>query len=569
MIDSQLPPNDPPLLPTTQNKSPPSDRVKSLAETVWTKLDRKATAIAEFTMRQYRKKRSTWVVGFVGFLLITLVLLFYIEAMAQGFEGIDQDEDSEDYDGDGYPTGQEKAFGTDPNWYMDYPGSPEFIDDGNWYTDSFSGNGTFSGRGEFTFDWLNNSIPEGQNQSDQQRNRWGIWWHHIYVNDLPDCIGNEPQLGNNEYWAGGCWVDNNTIRTIGRYISGNGTFTPESQWNGFSFGEYDSGFYVEPDLESDWIDEDKIDWDGSEEPNQGFDDDGDCLSLDDPWERDKNGDGIECNVLYVWENGELVDIKRDTNVDEDPDDSEFLKEGVHRAFLLGFGKFGYLFIMAIFIPLFLATGLIRDEQEEGTLHYLVGKPIARAEVLMYRLLGFIGLAWPYLFVLVFCTALVTGFFGPGESFYRFSDLGIWFGVFIAVCLTVLAYAAIFATFGIITPKYGVIVSLLFAFYEFVMIFLSMMEVTRNMGLATMSVSFWGCEIINSTSWLVWSDQLLLQQQAEAFGWAAEGPLWLIWLSPFPTIYPLVNFALSIIVLILLTAVFVLIGQRSFKRRELN
>ncbi len=558
-------PSDVPSLPQSQRpKAPPGPRIKNLAETVWTKLDRKATAIAEFTIRQYRKKRSTWTVGFVGVILIVLVLLFYIEAMAQGFDSIDQDEDSTDWDGDGYPYGQELKLGTDPFRFEDYPGSATFESDGTWYSDPLTANGTFSGRGLFNYTWLNTTIPEGQNQSTFQQTEWASGLH-VFVNDLVPCGSDFFE----EERTGACRVDEDTIQTWGRYISGEGTFTPLLNFDGFLFGEFISGYYVEPDAESDWINEDKIDWDGTEEPNQGFDDDGDCLALSNPFERDKNGDGIDCNVLYVWENGTLIDIKPDVNVDEDPDDSEFLKEGVHRAFLLGFGKFGYLFTLGIFIPLFLATGLIRDEQEEGTLYYLVGKPIARAEVLMYRLLGFIGLAWPYLLVLTLLSALVTGFFGPGDSLYRFSDLGIWFGVFIAVCLTMLAYAAIFATFGIISKKYGVVISLMFAFYEFVMIFLSMVDATRNMGVATMSVSFWGSEIINSTSWLVWTDQTLLQQQASAFGWEGEGPLWLIWLSPFPTIYPLANFAISLFVLLLLTAIFVLIGQSSFKRREIN
>ncbi|MBJ04076.1 MAG: hypothetical protein CMB65_05200, partial [Euryarchaeota archaeon] len=70
-----------PALPPEAAVGPPK---RNLSETVWTKLDRKATAIAEFTMRQYRKKRSTWVLGAVGALLVCIVLLFYIDAMAEG-----------------------------------------------------------------------------------------------------------------------------------------------------------------------------------------------------------------------------------------------------------------------------------------------------------------------------------------------------------------------------------------------------------------------------------------------------------------------------------------------------
>ncbi len=398
------------MQPTIPPVGPPK---RNLSETVWTKLDRKATAIAEFTMRQYRKKRSTWSVGAVGLVLVVIVLLFYIDAMSTGI-------DSWDNDGDGF------------------------------------------------------------------------------------------------------------------------------------------------------IDEDPSNWDGSQAKSVGnVDDDGDCWSRE-SFDRDWNGDGIDCNVIYNYDrNGMLTSVNADPNVDEDPNESEFLEESMHRSFLLGFGKFGFLFVMGIFIPLFLATGLIRDEQEAGTLHYLVGKPIARAEILMYRLLGFIGLAWPYFLGLIFLSALVTGFFGPGDSIYRFSDLGIWFGVLIATFLTVLAYAAIFASFGIIAPRFGVLLALMFAVWEFFMMFLAMFETTRQMGIASLSVSFWGAEIINSTGWLVWDDYALMYGQAQSIGFFAEIALWTVWFDPFPTTTPLLNLVISIVVLLMIVAMFVLIGQSSFKKRELN
>ena len=398
------------MQPSVPPAGPPK---RNLSETVWTKLDRKATAIAEFTIRQYRKKRSTWSVGAVGVVLVVIVLLFYIDAMSTGI-------DSWDNDGDGL------------------------------------------------------------------------------------------------------------------------------------------------------IDEDPSNWDGSQEKSVGnVDDDGDCWSRE-SFDRDWNGDGIDCNVIYNYDrNGMLTSVNADPNVDEDPNESEFLEESMHRSFLLGFGKFGFLFVLGIFIPLFLATGLIRDEQEAGTLHYLVGKPIARAEILMYRLLGFIGLAWPYFLGLIFLSALVTGFFGPGDSIYRFSDLGIWFGVLIATFLTVLAYAAIFASFGIIAPRYGVLLALMFAVWEFFMMFLAMFETTRQMGIASLSVSFWGAEIINSTGWLVWGDYALMSGQAQSIGFFAEIALWTVWFNPFPTTTPLLNMVISIVVLLMIVSMFVLIGQSSFKKRELN
>ena len=389
---------------------------RNLSETVWTKLDRKATAIAEFTIRQYRKKRSTWTVGAVGALLVVIVLLFYIDAMGEGIDSVDDD-------GDGL--------------------------------------------------------------LDEDSSTWTEWENMQYA---------------------------------GRDVSG-----PMA------------------------------------------DDDGDCLALE-PWMRDSNEDGVDCNVVYTYDrNGMVTSIDPDRNVDEDPDESEFLEEALHRSFLLGFGKFGFLFILGIFVPLFLATGLIRDEMESGTLHYLVGKPIARAEILMYRLLGFIGLAWPYFVGLFVLSALVTGIFGPGDSIYRFSDLGIWFGVLIATFLTVLAYGAVFITFGIVAGRYGVLVALMFAVWEFFMMFLAMIGTTRDMGIASLSISFWGSEIINSTAWLVWGDFAMMSGQSLAVDIA----LWTVWYSPFPTTSPLLNLVISIVVLLIITGLFIMIGQSSFKNRELN
>ena len=395
---------------------PPGPPKRNLSETVWTKLDRKATAIAEFTMRQYRKKRSTWTVGAVGALLVVVVLLFYIDAMSEGIESVDDD-------GDGL--------------------------------------------------------------LDEDPSSWTEWENSQYAD---------------------------------RTVSG-----PMS------------------------------------------DDDGDCLALE-PWLRDSNNDGVDCNVLYNYDrNGVVTSIEADRFVDEDPDESIFLEEAMHRSFLLGFGKFGFLFILGIFVPLFLATGLIRDEMDSGTLHYLVGKPIARAEIMMYRLLGFIGLSWPYFAGLFVLSALVTGIFGPGDAIFRFSDLGIWFGVLIATFLTVLAYGAVFITFGIVAGRYGILVALLFAVWEFFMMFLAMIGTTRDMGIASMSISFWGAEIINSTAWLVWGDFAQMTGQFLALDIA----LWTVWYSPFPTSSPLINLVISIVVLLLITGLFVLMGQSSFKKRELN
>ena len=404
----------------------PGPPQRNLSETVWTKLDRKATAIAEFTMKQYRKKRSTWVLGGVGAILVCIVLLFYIEAMAAGA-------------------------------------------------------------------------------------------------DLPD-------------WA----ADND----------GDGL-----------------------------IDEDPSEWDGSQLKSVGdVDNDGDCWARE-SFDRDWNGDGIDCNVIYNYDkNGVLVSIDADPNVDEDPNEAEFLEESVHRSFLVGFAKFGFIFVLGLFLPMFLATGLIRNEQEAGTLHYLVGKPIARAEILMYRVLGFLGIAWPYFIGLILLCAIVTGFFGPGESVFRFSDLGIWFGILLAVLLAVLVYSVIFVTFGVAGRTTGYIAVFFYATFEFFMLLLGTAtsgSSAQMKALTSMSVSFWCTEIINSTAWLVWGDYDYMYGLTKLPAWSfgdfnpGEFALWGIWGTPFPTTNPLLNMVVSIFILLIITVLAVLIGQSMFKKRELH
>jgi hypothetical protein len=110
---------------------------------------------------------------------------------------------------------------------------------------------------------------------------------------------------------------------------------------------------------------------------------------------------------------------------------------------------------------------------------------------------------------------------------------------------------------------------MFAVWEFFMMFLAMFETTRQMGIASLSVSFWGAEIINSTGWLVWGDYALMSGQAQSIGFFAEIALWTVWFDPFPTTTPILNLVISIVVLLMIVAMFVLIGQSSFKKRELN
>ena len=62
---------------------------RALSETVWTRLDRKAGAITELTIRQLRHRISTWVVLSVGALVMALLLAFYVDAIRADFEPVD------------------------------------------------------------------------------------------------------------------------------------------------------------------------------------------------------------------------------------------------------------------------------------------------------------------------------------------------------------------------------------------------------------------------------------------------------------------------------------------------
>ena len=124
---------------------------RALSETVWTRLDRKAGAITELTIRQLRHRLSTWVVLAVGALVMILLLAFYVDAIRDDFEPVDNDGDSVDWDEDGYPLGQENKYGTSDWDGQEYPGSGYYVMTGeiDWNDDSrfHSGNHTWDGQG--------------------------------------------------------------------------------------------------------------------------------------------------------------------------------------------------------------------------------------------------------------------------------------------------------------------------------------------------------------------------------------------------------------------------------------
>ena len=128
-----------------------------ILNSVWSGLDRKAGAIIEFTARQLRVRASTWVIGTVGLMLMLLLLATYAEAMVEGIEPVDDDGDSEDWDEDGYPLGQERKWGTSDWNSAEFPGSGVFVSDEwlNWNQADHTGNHTYRGNAVITsYTWI-------------------------------------------------------------------------------------------------------------------------------------------------------------------------------------------------------------------------------------------------------------------------------------------------------------------------------------------------------------------------------------------------------------------------------
>ena len=428
--------------------------------TIYRALDRKAAAITEFTMRQYRTKASTWVVLGVGLVAISLVMLIYVDVMSTGFESIDNDGDSEDPDGDGYPTGQENKYGTDP--YM---------------------------------------------------------------------------------------ADSNP-----------GLLTPS----------------IEPEPASNYIDEDGFDISISgNAPTQstGYDDDGDCRDSDRTnSQKDTNGNGIVCDIeLYYDQYQGEWEVYADRYVDEDPDDAAYAAEATHMAFVLGIGKMGFVLLLGMFLPLFLATGLIREEMNDGTMHFMLAKPIARTEVFLYRILGYLGIVWPYFIAIGLLFALISGFVGPSDSFFRFQDLGVWLAIIFATMMASFVYGMLFCALGTMW-RFGIVLAIPFAAWELGMCIVSMGA--PEAAILRFSVIGWALMIIDAAAIIVWPNMELFILQGRTMNdfdliWTTSNALNFFYSKPGVGGSGLVSAVFATVVLLVQGAVFWFIGGAIFKGKEIE
>ena len=561
-----------------------------LSETVWTRLDRKAGAIVELTMRQLRHRISTWVVLGVGALLMALLLSFYVDSVRESFEPIDNDGDSEDNDGDGYPMGQERKYGT-PDWDPNvFPGASIFIPesdiDWNDAERSFSANKSWEGRAFFEARWI-----------DLEYN--GEWWDtHIEWNpdasgapDLTDCSEWELDEIYETIWRDACDLgdqDGNGLTTYyvaGKWRGDGEVIVPEGMY--LSWGYWTEEVYVEPEPPEMYINEDGIDcfnglslrgegWEESRVDcpsdarlggSHGFDDDGDCLAMDDGLGDDDNGNGIRCDVQWVAPNGVVTDIRSDALVDEDPDEQEYIGELGHRTFVIAVGKMAFVILLGLFIPLFLSLGLVRDETENGTLHLLLSKPIHRAEFIVYRLMGYLAIAGTYVIALSLVVGLIASLLGPGDQIIRLSDLPVWLGIGFATTLVLAAYGSIFNAMGLISPKYGVYLCIVFGIWEFMMGSFSI--VNPNWTVASVSISHWALQMIDAMVLLAWPDTIQWAEMDNAFG--IDSGLSVFWQPPVHTLgtasagVALLN---SVLVLLMVSVAWIFIAKSVFSRREI-
>ena len=237
---------------------------RNLSTTVWTQLDRKAGAITELTIRQLRNRISTWVVLGVGVLLVSLLLIFYIDSIREEFEPFDNDGDSEDWDNDGYPLGQERMYGTSDYNAKHFPGSSEYIyqgdiDDNDQPRNHYGNHTWVNAWGYFTPTWIDTDTSNPFSNSFD----WIDWSEEEIICEAAGLSDNPFEsydwgsLSRNY-----CLYENGTYVMFGAIFIGEGDFFVEPGWY-TEWGYLTEEIFVEKHPKSMYIDEDDIDWDGT------------------------------------------------------------------------------------------------------------------------------------------------------------------------------------------------------------------------------------------------------------------------------------------------------------------
>ena len=218
----------------------------------------------------------------------------------------------------------------------------------------------------------------------------------------------------------------------------------------------------------------------------------------------------------------------------------------------------------------MATGLIRQEMVSGTMHFMLAKPIARGEVFLYRMLGFLAIAWTYLTLLIVLLAIITGLAGPSEGFFRFSDLGVWMSVWLASVLAVMVYGMLFCMLGVMW-KHGMVIAIPFAAWELGMILTTLGA--PDASILRFSVVGWAMNIVDAGAALAWSDTPLLIQMGMWGG--GNGPLegaealQIFASTPGLNLGALGTVIVSTLVMVFQAAACWLLGSALFKSKEIE
>jgi len=201
----------------------------------------------------------------------------------------------------------------------------------------------------------------------------------------------------------------------------------------------------------------------------------------------------------------------------------------------------------------------------------LAKPIARTEVFLYRILGYLGIVWPYFIVLGVIFATISGFMGPGEGVFRFQDLGVWLAIVFATMMASFVYGMLFCTMGVMW-RYGIVLAIPFAAWELGMCLVSMGA--PEAAILRFSVIGWALMIVDAAAVLVWPNMdlfLLKGNSMQDFSAIKSSALALDFFYSKPGIGSsgLVSSVIATVVLLIQGAFLWFIGGAIFKGKEIE
>ena len=191
----------------------------------------------------------------------------------------------------------------------------------------------------------------------------------------------------------------------------------------------------------------------------------------------------------------------------------------------------------------------------------------RDRFIVYRLMGYLAVSGSYVIALSLLVGVVASVLGPGDQLIRLSDLPVWLGIGIATTLVLAAYGSLFNTMGLISPKYGVYICIVFGIWEFTMGSFSI--VNPGWSVASISISHWALQMIDAIVLMAWPDTIQWAAMDQAFD--IQSGLSYFWQPPVHTMgtqSPGISLLISTVVLLLVTVTCVFVGKSVFNRREI-